>query len=192
MRLVKDMGQVQARQLPARRGYALLMDVRALLNRIDAKTVGDILMGAESSELDAMYENLAFECAVRGEPLLGNEDQAFEISTDMYWFIHECLRFNFDEVWDAECVQPNHTPEFTPVETKMMPPFFAGVIYEKLATHEQLDTYYTVFDIAEMNELLVVNSNNEYTANKKAEGSSNTSSSPLGGLAGAVARARGP
>ena len=188
MRQWKMFGEVGVLQLPAIRGYALLKDIKGILERIDANSIGDILMRATSSEMASVYEQVSFECTVDGLPFLDNDDFAFAYPSQMYLYIREAVAWNFGGIWDKDCVTLDHSPEFVMDQTQLLDPFFTGVMYEKLATKEQLETVYTVLDVAEMNEMLVVQANNEHRANERAK-NSNSSGLPQGPRPGSIAGA---
>lgn len=184
MRDEQQIGRVLVRQLPAVRGYDALVGVRAMLNRIDAKAINDILMKATTEELDSLFEHISYGCTVDGEPLVGNEDAAFDSPFDFYGYLNQAVVFNFKTLWEADAVTLDHTSEITPQETKLTPPFFMGVLSEGKMSLEDLETKYTVLDVARYNELMVVQANNEHKMRKKAEGDSG--SAPPGTIAHAM------
>ena len=189
MRKELQIGEILVRQLPAIMGYDTLTTIRDMLNRIDSTVLGDIFLKAKAEEVETLYQGVSFDCSVQGQALLGNEDLAFSYATELYHYIYRALMFNFKAIWDADCVVPNHKPEFTMDKTKLLNPFFSGVISENMASLEDLETKYTVIDVAKMNELLVVDANNQYMANKKASSSQEGSARP-GSLASAMANRR--
>lgn len=192
MRHWKKVGDIGILQLPAMMGYNVLKDVRTLLNRIDAKNVGDILIGAKPEEIASLYEKVSFECTVDDLPLLGNEDFAFAYPSQVYAYIYEAVMFNFREIWEKDCLKLDHSPEFRLDETQLLDPFFAGVISEKLATFEQLETVYTVIDVAKLNEVLIAQANNEHRASDQSRNSGGSGPGTFnmprqGSIAGALA-----
>ena len=195
MRKTMQIGRVQIKQLPADQGYETLQYLQAMLNRINAKSISDVMMQATPGEIGRLYDMLVPGCTVGELPLDGNEDDAFDTTRQMYGFLYHAAHHNFQEIWEAECAKLDHSPEFTPSETKWLAPFFSGVIVERLATMEQIEAIYSVVDIAKMNEALVVQANNEHRASKQAQGNSSSSfNAPAasgGGWADAFAMAQG-
>ena len=194
MRKTKRIGMVDIVQLPADRGYEALQSLQSILARIGAKTIPDVLAGATPEELEGFYDQLSHGCMVDGEPLSDREDDAFVTPGEIYWFIYEAAQHNFRDIWEAECAKLDHSPEFTASETKWLPPFFAGVIVEGLASWEKIETYYSLVDIARLNEGLVVRANNEHKASKQGgsgsrTGSFQTTTHPSGGLGDAMSKA---
>ena len=76
--------------------------------------------------MENLYDALTYECTVDGLPLNGNEDKAFDIPTEFYWFIKDAVLYNFEEIWGKECAKLNHKPEFEVEQTQLMSPFFRG------------------------------------------------------------------
>ena len=173
-------GNILIRQVPAVKGYECMTLIRTMIERTGAQTILDLLQQAESEELEVLYDRISMGCEVEGQPLTGAEEDAFSCVSGYYLFLYQAAMFNFLPVWHSECLQLNHSPEFSPSEPKMTPPFFMNVVTEGLASWRDLETWYTVVDVAKMNEMMVAKANDEWTAQQRAETNSGGSSSGQG------------